>query len=74
MKCKKQKRTIRKWHLDRYRMRGLEQRIGKHGKRRLNKFSESIRERVSEGMSGSGTVSGKGLMSESVWQGSQAVG
>ena len=56
-KCfKKQKRTIRKWRLDRLADERVRVKYKEALKAEVEAFSESIRERVSEGMRGSGLV------------------
>ena len=56
-KCfKKQKRTIRKWRLDRLADEGVRVKYKEALKAEVEAISESVRERVSEGMRGSGVV------------------
>ena len=52
--CKTRKRTIRKWRVDRFSDEGVR---AKYSDAEVESFSESIRDKVSEGISGSGLVS-----------------
>ena len=55
--CKKQKWTIRKWRVDRFSDEGVRAKYSEALKAEVESFSESIREKVSEGISGRGLVS-----------------
>ena len=55
--CKKQKRTIRKWRVDRFSDEGVRVKSSEALKAEDVPFSESIREKVREGIRGSGLVS-----------------
>ena len=54
--CKKQKRTIRKWRVDRFSDEGVRAKYSEALKVEVESFSESIGEKVREGISGSGLV------------------
>ena len=55
--CSIQKRIIRKWCVDRFSDEGVRAKYSEALKAEVEPFSESIREKVSEGISESGLVS-----------------
>ena len=55
--CKKQKQTIRKWRVDRFSDEGVRAKYSEALKVEVESFSDSIGEKVREGISGSGLVS-----------------
>ena len=55
--CRKQKRTIRKWRLDRFAEDGVKGKYCQASRAEVESFSESIREKVVQGMRGRELVS-----------------